>query len=444
MVAQGDFVSNTCLGVRRFLTGVLLVHGHIQQSLEKGTEAGIVKRSFLSQSWTCDTEHVNKFRCYNEIDCIPTEWQCNGVTNCPDNSDEISCWTGHYCYDSGVWIPDEWICNDFTNCQDASDEAFCPCEEFTYKCVAAEQVCDGVHDCPDGSDEYTSRCSAPCLSDEVRCDTGVGYSTFYPCIYSDYICDNYYDCVDESDEKNCTGCIETCLSMGYVLLDFPLISTCMDGKECNEIIDCLDGRDESAAFCDCSYGITCSVTNRCVSFSAVCDGVNNCENTQDWTDECFCDYGEYQVQYCNNTGRCLAPWQICDGVNDCGDMSDETSCPSVVMNCEYFSYPVFACKNFSGEGSRCQNLSAVCDGFKNCSDASDELFCNEPCPTGETRCATGASNLPETPICVPDNLWCDGVYHCNDFSDETFEHILCRVKHNYFLLSPLMRKKTKL
>ncbi|XP_067933056.1 sortilin-related receptor-like [Watersipora subatra] len=196
----------------------------------------------------------------------------------------------------------------------------------------------------------------------------------------------------------------------------------MDSKLCDGIVDCLNGSDETVTRCNCSGGIECSLTDRCLPSAAECDGDNQCGDSRDWTDECFCDYGDYQVQYCNNTGRCLAPWQICDGVDDCGDMSDETSCPSVVMNCEYFSGFKYACDTFSDKNDRCIDLSLVCDleGDDDCIDGSDETICNNNCSAGEIRCATRTSTLPGRPICIPEGMWCDGTAQCLDHSDENY------------------------
>ncbi|XP_067933053.1 vitellogenin receptor-like [Watersipora subatra] len=219
-------------------------------------------------------------------------------------------------------------------------------------------------------------------------------------------------------------CSERCISSKQTEEGSHFEYICVDEKLCDYKVDCLNGSDESVTRCGCSGGIECSLTDRCLPSAAACDGYPECGNLQDWTDECFCDYGDYQVQYCNNTGRCLAPWQICDGVDDCGDMSDETFCPSVVMNCEYLPGLKYSCHTFNKKGHRCINIASVCDGYDDCSDASDETICNQPCAAGEIRCASGVSTISGRPSCIPEEMWCDGTAQCLDHSDENY--LMCQ------------------
>lgn len=163
--------------------------------------------------------------------------------------------------------------------------------------------------------------------------------------------------------------------------------TCVDlPRLCTGITECLDGSDETSAICTCT-GTVCQLTDKCiVEYSGLlCNGVNDCGDPRDWTDECECNYDGYEARYCFNSGRCLVPWQICDGIDDCGDGSDEAGCTVDFSFCnKYNPSGEFSCATYT-TNDRCVPLSRVCDGFADCSDGSDESFCQTQCPAGELR-----------------------------------------------------------
>ncbi len=68
-------------------------------------------------------------QCVWSMECIPAVWECDGLSDCEDGSDEGEHCLAHACASdefkctaSGTCIPAEWECNDYPNCEDGSDE----------------------------------------------------------------------------------------------------------------------------------------------------------------------------------------------------------------------------------------------------------------------------------------------------------------------------------
>ncbi|XP_076042677.1 sortilin-related receptor-like [Oratosquilla oratoria] len=167
------------------------------------------------------------FRCRNQY-CIPFWWQCDGLDDCGDNSDEDGCRVPpknststttpvpHACGEnefecsSGSCIRDSWVCDGDKDCRNGEDEENCrgwECDKHkqfrchtTIGCVDLERHCDGHADCADGSDE--AGCHTPseepmdCGDDFFMCDSGT-------CLRLNKMCDGNHDCADLSDEKSC-------------------------------------------------------------------------------------------------------------------------------------------------------------------------------------------------------------------------------------------------
>uniref|UniRef100_H3A585 Transmembrane serine protease 7 n=1 Tax=Latimeria chalumnae TaxID=7897 RepID=H3A585_LATCH len=101
--------------------------------------------------------------------CISQSQHCNGLDDCFDESDELTCSIAvKDCSASSPLKQSYFTCDGIKDCEDGSDELNCtnvvPCNVITYKCrnglcIAKRNAkCDGILDCADGSDESSCGC----------------------------------------------------------------------------------------------------------------------------------------------------------------------------------------------------------------------------------------------------------------------------------------------
>ncbi len=98
-------------------------------------------------SSSCLSRH---FTCYDGT-CVLGHYVCDGVTDCPDSTDEVDC--DHVCT-----FADGSNATDMKDCFSFCTLSNCTCSDLYFHCVLGgcipwSRICNGVDDCPNGEDE---------------------------------------------------------------------------------------------------------------------------------------------------------------------------------------------------------------------------------------------------------------------------------------------------
>ncbi|KAL6072846.1 hypothetical protein STEG23_003848, partial [Scotinomys teguina] len=124
-------------------------------------------------NFTNECNIPGNFMCSNGR-CIPGAWQCDGLPDCFDKSDEKEC----------------------PKAKSKCGPTFFPCASGIH-CIIGRFRCNGFEDCPDGSDEEN------CTANPLLCSTARYHCRNGLCIDKSFICDGQNNCQDNSDEESC-------------------------------------------------------------------------------------------------------------------------------------------------------------------------------------------------------------------------------------------------
>ena len=212
------------------------------------------------------------YTCNSTGTIISASFICDGITQCENGEDEISC------YIKNTTVTTDWNCSPFglqmhknADCAMLCPELYVVCGNGM--CIPQDAVCNGFRDCEDGWDEQicafnysqlsfvTSEKSSKKSSDSLTayCDDKSMYNYNYKCLSEVDDNGNLLHCSDGSHLKRCStsGCQYTFkCSFAFCI---PLRQVC-DGMR-----DCPDGDDEvNCELLQCTELFQCRQSARCL------------------------------------------------------------------------------------------------------------------------------------------------------------------------------------
>ncbi len=258
----------------------------------------------------CITGH---FEC-SDGTCILDHYVCDGVVDCPDRSDEISC--DHVCTFFNVAIKYK---NCFTNCFPVN----CSCSNIYFHChlggcVSWSRVCDGIGDCPNDEDEQV--CHLHYNNNKVSNNT--------------VLAEHILDFVNEVDEIEETF---QCRFGGEIIATLK-----------NDLVpDCLDQSDETEYNNFLRNGSKTTYS----AMQSLCNVADETTCVKNYPGVCYprhlhCIYEPNGIAWlsCRNSGH--------------------------LSNCQHYTCPSY----FKCPHSYCIPVHNVCDGKQDCPNGEEERY----------------------------------------------------------------------
>ncbi|XP_062857750.1 low-density lipoprotein receptor class A domain-containing protein 3 [Trichomycterus rosablanca] len=160
--------------------------------LGSGTGTRSVESQLLpGNNFTTECNIPANFMCGDGV-CISASWQCDGVPDCSDKSDEKAC----------------------PKVKSKCAPKFFGCANGVH-CIIGRFRCNGIRDCPDGSDEDN------CTGNPLVCSAARFHCRNGRCVDRSFLCNGQDNCKDNSDEENCLSTAEA-PGQDFVTLDYRL------------------------------------------------------------------------------------------------------------------------------------------------------------------------------------------------------------------------------
>lgn len=149
----------------------------------------VESQSLPGNNFTTECNIPGIFMC-RDGKCVPGGWQCDGLPDCFDKSDEKGC----------------------PKAKSKCAPTFFACANGVH-CIIGRFRCNGFSDCPDGSDEENCT-GSECSETRFKCRNG-------HCVDRSFLCNGQDNCQDNSDEELCLTTAEA-PGQDFVTLDYRL------------------------------------------------------------------------------------------------------------------------------------------------------------------------------------------------------------------------------